>query len=238
MDYKNYDIVDGFDRIAKKYDRGNDAMTLGLHRSWRRRLCKTACDLTPQEGKVLDIATGTGDVLIGILRRRPDIVAIGVDPSEGMMSVGRKKIAHDIHLQGVRVDLKPADCRELPFEDNSIDTITISWGIRNVIPYQKGLEEMLRVLKPGGHALILESGTPEFLPMLMFYSMYKNTLPWIGSKVTGYKPAYDYYKQSVDHFTSGRHFKAEMEELGYTDSKYSPLFGGVVYLYQGAKPGA
>ena len=235
MDYKNYDIVDGFDKIAPKYDRGNDAMTLGLHRSWRKKLVKTAAGLTPQGGSLLDIATGTADVVIGVLQERPDIQATGTDPSEGMMEVGRQKIAADPKLQGVNVELKTGDCRELPFDDNSMDTITISWGIRNVLPYQDGLRDMLRVLKPGGHALVLESGTPEFAPMRAFYSLYKNTLPMIGSRVTGYKPAYEYYKQSVDKFTSGRDFIAEMDQIGYQATKYSPLFGGVCYLYQGQK---
>lgn len=235
MDYKNYDIVDGFDKIAPNYDRGNDAMTLGLHRSWRKKLCKTAAGLTPEGGSLLDIATGTADVVIGVLRERPDIQATGTDPSEGMMEVGREKIAADDQLKGVNVELKTGDCRQLPFDDNSFDTVTISWGIRNVLPYQDGLRDMLRVLKPGGHALVLESGTPEFAPMRAFYNLYKNTLPMIGSRVTGYKPAYEYYKQSVDKFTSGRDFVAEMDQIGYSATKYSPLFGGVCYLYQGQK---
>ncbi|MEM1059415.1 MAG: ubiquinone/menaquinone biosynthesis methyltransferase [Verrucomicrobiota bacterium] len=235
MDYQNYDIVDGFDRIAPKYDRGNDAMTLGLHRSWRRKLCRTAAELTPQGGSLLDIATGTGDVVIGVLHQRPDIQATGTDPSEGMMEIGRRKIDEDPALKGLNVELKTGDCRSLPFEDNTFDTLTISWGIRNVLPYQDGLRDMHRVLKPGGHALVLESGTPEFAPMRAFYSLYKNALPWIGSRVTGYKPAYEYYKQSVDNFTSGRDFVAEMKEIGYSATKYTPLFGGVVYLYQGQK---
>lgn len=235
MDYKNYDIVDGFDRIAPKYDRGNDAMTLGLHRSWRQRLCQTVDDLTPRGGRLLDIATGTADVVIGVLHQRPDIQATGTDPSEGMMQVGREKIAADPKLKDLSVELKTGDCRQLPFEDESFDTVTISWGIRNVLPYQDGLRDMLRVLKPGGHALVLESGTPEFAPMRAFYNLYKNTLPWIGSKVTGYKPAYEYYKHSVDEFASGRDFAAEMKKIGYGETRYRPLFGGVVYLYEGRK---
>lgn len=235
LDYDNYDIVKGFDTIAPDYDRGNDAMTMGLHRHWRNSLCQKASDVTPPDGRLLDLATGTADVILGILKKRKDIEVVGVDPSEGMLEVGRAKIDDSKLMGDTPVELRVGDARELPFPDNSFDTVTISWGIRNVRPYTEGLAEMHRILKPGGWALVLESGTPVNPVMRLFYDGYKRLLPAIGGTITGYAKAYDYYKESVDRFDSDKAFTTQMEKQGFDDASYEAFMGGIIYLYAAQK---
>lgn len=236
MDFKNYNIVDGFNFIAPAYDLANDAMTLGMHRLWRRTLCQAAVSQTPKGGKVLDVATGTGDVILGLLRARSDLHITGVDPSEGMLEVGRQKLATKAPLFKDQVTLTLADGRQLPFADNSFDTLTISWGIRNIVPFSEGLREMKRVLKPGGYLYILESGRPEFKIVGLIYRQYSRLLPYIGGRIAGFKPAYQYYTQSVDSFPSGGSFVAELFEAGFTSARYKPLGASIVYLYTAQKP--
>jgi demethylmenaquinone methyltransferase/2-methoxy-6-polyprenyl-1,4-benzoquinol methylase len=230
--FENYDIVKGFDSIAPAYDRGNDAMTIGLHRRWRAELCRQAVAATPANGRVLDLATGTGDVVIGMLRLREDLDVMGVDPSEGMLAVGRQKLSK---LGFNAIDMRVGDARALPFEDASFDTITIAWGIRNVIPFDAGLREMLRVLRPGGTILILESGTPRNPIARVLYRFYSNALPYIGGFVSGYKPAYEYYKASVEKFPSDQAFTTAIESAGFEQARYQALMLGIIYLYTGKR---
>ena len=135
-----------------------------------------------------------------------------------------------------QLDLKIGDARKLDFSDNTFDTITISWGIRNVKPFSEGLREMLRVLKPGGTLLVLESGRPEFKIVRTAYQYYSRLLPYIGGKISGYMPAYKYYAHTADEFPSGKNFVAELFENGFVNSAYTPLGGSIVYLYSAQKP--
>jgi|1048.fasta_scaffold19014_3 demethylmenaquinone methyltransferase/2-methoxy-6-polyprenyl-1,4-benzoquinol methylase len=236
MTQKNYNVVAGFNLIAPAYDLANDAMTLGLHRLWRAKLCKTAARLAPQKGRVLDVATGTGDVLLGILKFRGDLSLTGVDPSEGMLEVAREKLTKKASLYAESVDIRAADARKLPFADNSFDVVTISWGIRNVNPFQEGLREILRVLKPGGSIVVLESGKPEFKPINAAYKYYAKLLPFIGGKISGFMPAYRYYTETVEIFPSGAQFVGELFECGFVKAGYKTLGGSIVYLYTAQKP--
>lgn len=236
MVQKNYNVVAGFNIIAPAYDLANDAMTFGLHRLWRAKLCKTAAMLTPQKGRLLDVATGTGDVLLGVLRHRGDISLTGVDPSEGMLQVAREKLEKRANLFNDTVDVQTADARNLPFPDNSFDVVTISWGIRNVNPFQEGLREMLRVLKPGGSLVVLESGKPELKPIGTAYKYYSKLLPFIGGRISGFMPAYRYYTETVEAFPSGAQFVGELFECGFVKAAYKGLGGSIVYLYTAQKP--
>lgn len=236
MDYKNYNVVDGFNFIAPAYDLANDAMTFGLHRWWRRSLCRLAANKTPKAGKVLDMATGTGDVVFGIFKYRPDLKITGMDPSQGMLDSAKEKAKKIAPLFVTQLDLKIGDARKIDFPDSSFDTITISWGIRNVKPYAAGLKEMLRVLKPGGNLLVLESGRPEIKIVRTAYKLYSKILPFIGGKISGYLPAYKYYAHSADEFPSGKNFVAELFENGFVHAKYQALGGSIVYLYSAQKP--
>lgn len=236
MDNKNYNIVDGFNVIAPAYDLANDAMTFGLHRLWRRKLCRVAAKVTPKNGKILDLATGTADVAIGLVRERTDVQVTGIDPAVQMLNIGREKIQKRVPLQAKQIELTVGDARTLEFASESFDTVTISWGIRNVRPFSAGLKEILRVLKPGGHLVVLESGRPEFKIVRQFYGYYSKLLPLIGGRLSGFKPAYQYYVQSADSFPSGRDFMADLYEAGFVGGKYYRLGGSVVYLYIVQKP--
>lgn len=233
---KNYNVVAGFNLIAPAYDLANDAMTFGLHRLWRAALCKFAARLVPARGQLLDVATGTGDVILGILKFRGDLHLTGVDPSEGMLQIAREKILKKAALHSNAIDLKTGDARQLPFADNTFDAVTISWGIRNVVPFQEGLKEILRVLKPGGSIIVLESGRPEFKPIGTAYKVYSKLLPYIGGKISGFMPAYRYYTETVETFPAGAQFVAELFEVGFVKAHYKTLGGSIVYLYTGQKP--
>lgn len=236
MENKSYNIVDGFNTIAPGYDLANDAMTFGMHRKWRGDLIRRAAKLCPKNGTVLDLATGTGDVAIGVVKHRSDIKVTAVDPAEGMMAVARKKVNERISIHAKQIDFEVGDARKLRFEDNSFDVVTISWGIRNVRPFSEGLREILRVLKPGGHLLVLESGRPEFKLIGKMYQYYSKLLPYIGGRISGYKPAYQYYVQSADTFPSGKQFIAELLEHGFSTGHYSTKGVGLIFLYQAQKP--
>ena len=234
---RKYNIVEGFNIIAPAYDLANDAMTFGLHRLWRRKLITKALHATPQGGSVLDLATGTGDVLLGLVKQRGDINVTGVDPSVGMLDIAKQKLLKHAAVHQSQVTLQVGDGRSLQFPDNTFDTVTISWGIRNIKPFADGLREIHRVLKPGGSIFILESGQPEWKVVSRFYRVYSKLLPYIGSGISGYKPAYQYYTQSVDEFPSGQNFTAELLDRGFLKANYQALIGGIVYLYHAIKPG-
>jgi len=236
QDYDSYDIVHGFGQVAAGYDRSNDAMTVGLHRRWRSKLCDAAAERIPQGARLLDIATGTGDVLVGVLRRRADLRATGVDPTEPMLRLARAKLDRELGNAAAGIELLTGDCRSLPFPDGRFDAVTISWGIRNVRPFERGLEEIRRVLRPGGLLFVLESGPPESRLTRAFYNVYKRALPWIGEWTGGYRPTFEYYWRSVDRFPAGAQFIAAMQAAGYRETEYRALFGGICYLYTAVNP--
>lgn len=236
LNFETYRVSDGFDRIAQGYDRANDAMTFGLHRLWRRSLCDTAAGLAAPGARLLDVATGTGDVLIELLRERPDLAATGIDPSAEMLREARRKMERLHAGRDHQFDLRQGDCRQLPFAGETFDLATISWGIRNVRPFEAGLREIRRVLKPGGAIVVLESGVPESFLVRAVYSLYKHALPLIGSLVTGYKPAYEFYRESVDRFPCGTQFVDALTEVGFENANYEALAGGIAYLYAAGRP--
>ncbi|WP_186647196.1 ubiquinone/menaquinone biosynthesis methyltransferase [Fluviispira vulneris] len=235
MNSKNYNIVDGFNTIAPAYDLANDAMTLGLHRLWRRSLCKKALKLSPKDSQILDVATGTGDVILGLFSDRSDIHVTGIDASEGMLNIAREKFKSKAHLFQKNIKLLLADGLSLPFLDNTFHTVTVCWGIRNMRPYSGALREIKRVLKPGGSVIILESGRPEFKFIRSLYNSYSKILPFIGEKISKYKPAYQFYKASVDVFPSGKQFVAELYDAGFINANYETLGASIVYLYSAQK---
>lgn len=238
MDEKNYNIIQGFNIIAPAYDLANDAMTGGMHRLWRRRLCKETASQLPRGAHVLDLATGTGDVAFELCELRPDITITAADPSTGMLD--QAKIKHQKKSANTlkRISFEVADGRQLPYPDSKFDGVTISWGIRNIRPYETGLREIHRVLKPGAKVFILESGKPEWQSIKLFYKMYSKLLPLIGERISNFKPAYQYYTQSVESFPSGSEFVARLHELGFTKPEKQAIAGGIVYLYIAKKPDA
>ncbi|APJ04318.1 ubiquinone/menaquinone biosynthesis methyltransferase [Silvanigrella aquatica] len=236
MDSKNFNIVDGFNTIAPAYDIAHDAVTLGLHRIWRKFLCKAAMKFTPKNTKLLDIATGTGEVILGIVSQRPDIHVTGIDASEGMLKVAQEKIKKKASLFQENIELKLANALNIPFPDNTFHTVTVCWGMRNIRPHSAALREIFRVLKPGGNVIILENGRPDFKLFRKIYNRYAKAVPVLGEKLSLMKPAQLVYSASFDKFPSGSQFVAELFDSGFMNAQFKTLGAQIVFLYSAQKP--
>lgn len=232
---KGRGIRDMFDRIAPRYDLLNRVLSLGIDRRWRRFAVRQLT--VPKQGKVLDIATGTGDVALEIGRQTDASVKIvGSDFTQGMLVLGRDKISASPYRD--RIVLVNAPCEAMPHPDGIFDGITIAFGIRNVVDRQKGLCEMVRVLKPGGRAVILEFATPRnnlFRAIYHFYFL--RVLPYLGGLISQ-RSAYQYLPDSVLEFPDRESFKGMMEEAGFSDVQVYDLTGGIAAVHVGTRPAA
>ena len=187
-----------FDKIARTYDRLNRVMTFGLDRRWRRKAVKGL------NGNVLDVACGTGDMVIELAKR--GCMVTGIDLSEEMLSIARQKTA-SANFQFPISNFQSADAEHLPFDDNTFDAVTCAFGVRNFVHLEQGLSEMLRVLKPGGTMVILELATPDSAWARPFYQFYtKHVIPWLGSRIAGNREAYTYLPESIERFPKGEAF--------------------------------
>lgn len=229
---KGRGIRDMFDKIAPRYDLLNRLLSLGIDQRWRRFAVGQLN--IPKQGKVLDIATGTGDVALEVGRQTDDSVRIvGSDFTQGMLVLGKEKISESPYRD--RIVLVNAPCEEMPHPGGIFDGITIAFGIRNVVDRQKGLCEMSRVLKPGGRAVILEFATPRnrlFRAIYFFYFL--KVLPWLGGLISQ-RSAYQYLPDSVLEFPEREEFAAMMEEAGFVDVKVHDLTGGIAAVHVGTK---
>lgn len=221
-----------FDSIAPRYDLLNHLLSLGIDRKWRSRTVKEVCASSPCE--VLDIATGTGDLAISMARKMPHTHVTGIDLSEGMLAVGRRKVA----AKGLdaRIDIVEGDAERLPYTDDRFDAATIGFGIRNFADPQAGLREARRVLRKGGRIYILEFSTPRgkvFGPLYGFY--FHHILPVVGRLVSKDRQAYTYLPHSVDQFPDNLLFLQIMESCGFARCSSRQFMGGIAYLYEGVK---
>ncbi len=217
-----------FDRIARRYDLLNRVMSFGVDRRWRRR---TVAALALPEGasKVLDVATGTGDLAIAIARRHPQAEVIGVDPSAKMIEVGGKKL----RALADRVRLTLGDAQALDFPDGTFDGVTIAFGIRNVPDRAAGLREMTRVCRPGGRVAILELGEPKgglMAPLARFHI--RQVVPRVGALLSGARE-YRYLQSSIAAFPPAAEFADMMKAAGLAVLEVVPLTFGVCNLYLG-----
>ena len=230
---KGRGIRDMFDRIAPRYDLLNRLLSLGIDRRWRRFAVRQLN--VPKDGMVLDIATGTGDVALEVGRQTDRSVKIvGSDFTQGMLALGREKIAESPYRD--RILLVNAPCESIPHPDCVFDGITIAFGIRNVVDRQKGLSEMVRVLKPGGRAVILEFATPRnsfFRAVYFFYFL--RVLPWLGGLISQ-KSAYQYLPDSVLEFPEREDFSKMMNDAGFVDVRVHDLTGGIAAVHVGTRP--
>jgi demethylmenaquinone methyltransferase / 2-methoxy-6-polyprenyl-1,4-benzoquinol methylase len=215
-----------FDGIAPRYDLLNRVLSLGLDQGWRRRAVR-ALELRPG-ATVLDLATGTGDLAIAIAEGGAEKV-IGVDPSQGMLAVGRRKV-QGLRLDG-RIDLRVGDAERLELEDASVDAVSMAFGIRNVPDRAQALREMARVTRPGGRVAILELNEPRGGIMSKLARFHIHTLvPVVGGAISGAKE-YRYLQDSIARFPPPEEFTALMRDAGLRVLAVQPLTLGVVCLF-------
>lgn len=221
-----------FNNIAPRYDFLNHFLSLGIDVLWRKKAVQLLKKENPES--ILDVATGTADFAIECFFASPSRRIIGVDIAEEMLSIGRKKIKkYDIDTF---IELKRADAENLPFHDNTFDAITVGYGVRNFENLEKGLQEMLRVLKPKGIAVILEFSRPEsFLLKWIFDVYFLKILPFCGRTISKDKHAYTYLPESVQHFPHGTEFLKILEKVGYKETKCTSLTFGISSIYVGRK---
>ena len=228
---KKEQVAEMFDNISGKYDFLNHFFSLGIDKKWRKKAIKQLAEIHPK--KILDVATGTGDFAFEALKLNPDKL-VGIDISDGMLEVGRKKIK-ERGLEG-KMEFKNADSEALPFSDNQFDAVTVSFGVRNFQNLTTGLGEILRVLKPGGRVVILEFSKPKRFPLKQLYFTYfKMIMPTIGKIVSKDKSAYSYLPQSVLAFPEGKEFEAILEKTGFKVLKSQPVTGGIACIYTAQK---
>ncbi len=225
-----------FDRIAHRYDLLNRLLSMRQDVAWRKKLARHLPDYRPLY--LLDLATGTGDVAITLMRHGSEITrALGVDMSEKMLDEGRQKLKKLQLTDAIRLQTGDATALDLP--DNTFDVTTIAFGIRNVMDPSVSLREMIRVLKPGGRSLILEFSLPENVLMRRLYLFYfRHVLPKIGALISGDSYAYNYLNQTVETFPYGDAFCRLMEEAGFKNVSAHPLTFGIATIYRGDKPAA
>tara|TARA_B100000809_G_scaffold126357_1_gene124579 strand:+ start:7386 stop:8108 length:723 start_codon:yes stop_codon:yes gene_type:complete len=228
---KKEQVATMFNNISKKYDFLNHFLSLGIDILWRKKAIKLLQESQPKQ--ILDIATGTGDFAIEALKLNPKKVT-GIDISEGMLSVGKEKIKKK-GLQDI-IELKLGDSENLEFHSNTFDAYTAAFGVRNFENLEKGLTEMLRVLKPGGTSIILEFSKPTAFPVKQLYNFYFNyMLPGIGKLVSKDGSAYTYLPESVDAFPDGNKFVSILAKVGYKDIKEIRLMFGIASIYKSNK---
>lgn len=228
---KKEQVEEMFNDIAQRYDFLNRFLSMGIDRGWRKKAINSLRPINPK--LILDVATGTGDLAIEALKLNPDKV-IGVDISELMLDVGREKLIK-LKLEE-RIELRKGDSENLRFENNHFDAITVAFGVRNFENLQLGVDEMYRVLKPGGRIAILEFSKIKTFPFNHLYNFYfTNILPFFGRIISNSKNAYTYLPESVKHFPEGKDFTAYLERSGFKQTSIQPLTFGICSLYTAVK---
>jgi demethylmenaquinone methyltransferase / 2-methoxy-6-polyprenyl-1,4-benzoquinol methylase len=237
---KNLEIRANFDAIAERYDLTNRVISCGVDLHWRKVAVRTLSDL-PRAGRVLDLACGTCDLSLELLRRRPDARVTGVDLSRAMLSLARPKLAarlpgtgHGSNGHAAGFPLVNAPAEALPFGDGVFDGALIGFGIRNVPDYQAGLRELRRVLRPGGRLVVLEFSTPPSRLLWRAYNYYFfHVLPRIGGFITGREGAYRYLTRSVAGFPGAADFGAAMEKAGFERVHWKSMTFGIACVHTG-----
>lgn len=217
-----------FSDISESYDLGNDVLSFGMHRFWKKRFVRMA---GPRPGdRVLDVATGTGDIAALFAKKvGPEGEVVGVDFSAAMISQARNRGRNA--FRNIRFEV--GDAMDLRFASNSFDIASISFGIRNVDDPAAGIAEMRRVVKPGGRVAVLEFGQPTGL-MGVLYRFYSGTLlPLIGGIISGNQEAYRYLDKTAAKFPSGKRFTELMKDVGFADITTVPLMSGIAWIYIG-----
>jgi len=229
---KKQQVEKMFDTISGEYDGLNRVISLGSDIKWRKKVIKMVAETKPDT--ILDIATGTGDLAIQFAQNTTTSKIIGLDLSEGMLSVARKKVKGKA-IENT-VEFVKGDSEALPFDENSFDAITVSFGIRNFENLEKGLSEILRVLKKDGIFVILETSVPTKFPFKQGYSIYtKGVLPIIGKLFSKDKVAYRYLSESASIFPHGEALNNILRKIGFIEVENKPQTFGVATIYTATK---
>ena len=226
-----------FSSVAGNYDLMNDLMSLGIHRLWKRVLLRT---IAPRAGEqILDVAGGTGDIALSIVKRTQGAARVTVcDLTPAMLDAGRAR-ALDAGLWsqgGDAITWVEGDAAALPFADRTFDAYTISFGLRNVARIDDALQEAARVLKPGGRFTCLEFAPVEAAGLKPLYDLYSFTvLPWLGEKIAGDRASYQYLAESIRQFPPPDALARRLERAGFAAVRHTPLTGGIAVLHEGIR---
>ncbi len=230
-------VLKQFDRIAAGYDLTNDAISLGMHRSWKARAVSILC--AGGGNNYLDVCCGTGDLALRIIEHmgtRPGAQVTGLDFSPNMLEVAARRLAQSKQQDG-ELNWIRGDAQQLPFSDDTFDGVINSFGLRNLTDLQKGINEMARVVKPGGKVLNLDLGHSE-IPLFstVFRAFFRHVVPIIGSLLQQDRKAYTYLPESLTTYPKPAEISKMFEKAGLTDVKHVPLAMGSVALHIGIKP--
>lgn len=229
---KKQQVANMFDQIAFRYDFLNRFLSGGIDIYWRKRAIRELQEIKPQ--MVLDVATGTADLAITTYKYLQPNRIIGIDISEKMLEIGRQKI--DKLLLNNHIELQSGDGEAINFTDNTFDAITVAFGVRNFENLEKGLGEMLRVLKPGGKVMILEFSQPRKVWFKGLYNVYMKVIaPGAGQLVSKNKEAYQYLNKSVKAFPEGETFLHILQQVGFKETTLKRLSLGICTIYCGRK---
>ena len=230
---KSVQVEEMFDSIASAYDFMNSAMSFGLHRRWRDKALKAALQYfssTPPH-KILDVATGTGDLSFRLHQLLPESYITGIDISEGMLEIARQKLKNLPEHQRKLIAFGKADCLSLPFHDGEFDLVTVAYGVRNFSNLPKGIQEMRRVLRPGGVLCIIELSSPTGKISSSLYKLYTKVIPITGGWISGDKKAYSYLPESIAACPQRDDMAAILYGEGFRHVDWKSLTLGAVTYY-------
>ena len=228
---KKEQVTQMFDTISKEYDSLNRVISFGIDVKWRKKVVAIVGKQNPDV--ILDIATGTGDLAINLAKTKATKI-VGFDISPGMLEIGKKKITQK--QLNDKIEMVLGDSESMPFEDNSFDAITVAFGVRNFENLEKGLSEILRILKPNGIFVILETSVPTKIPYKQGYTFYtKRILPLIGKIFSKDKVAYSYLCESASVFPYGEALNNILRKIGFINAEALPQTFGVATIYTASK---
>ena len=228
---KKEQVTEMFDTISENYDGLNRVISFGIDIKWRKKVVAIVSKIKPN--KILDVATGTGDLAISLSKTGAEEI-IGLDISTGMLEIGKQKIKSK--LLSDTIEMVVGDSENLPYQDNYFDAITVAFGVRNFENLEKGLAEIYRVLRPGGIFVVLETSIPVKTPYKQGYNFYsKRILPLIGKVFSKDKSAYTYLSESAAAFPYGKAFNNILKKIGFIDVEDLPQTFGVATIYKASK---
>ena len=228
QDSKKIQIKGMFNDISSRYDQINKMMTLNMDKNWRKIVYNLSMQDNPR--KIIDIATGTGDIALCFVN--DDVEVIGIDNASMMLDLANKKA-----METPNVKFQLEDAENMSFKDNTFDTATVGFGVRNFEDLNRGLREIKRVLKPGKKLIILETAIPSFFVFRFGYFIYtKLIVPILGRTIAKNQQAYKYLSTSAEHFPHGKEFQLILEKAGFENIKIKSLSLGIVNIYYASKP--